>query len=243
MFNPGKKDKNRRSIRLKNFDYSQAGYYFVTVCVDGRRNLFGDIEDGKMALNDAGFTVQAVWNEIPKYYDDIGIDILQIMPNHIHGIIIVGAGPCACPNDEKGQPQGVAPTIANDEKWQPQGVAHTIANDEKWQPQGVAPTIANDEKWQPRGVAHTIANDEKWQPQGVAPTLSLGDIVGRFKSLTTTKYINGIKNNNWPPFKKYFWQRNYYEHVIRDDNDLNRIREYIVNNPAKWQEDEYYMDR
>ncbi len=67
--------------------------------------------------------------------------------------------------------------------------------------------------------------------------------MGRFKSLTTTKYIDGIQNNKWPSFDKHFWQRNYYEHVIRDENDLNRIREYIVNNPAKWQEDEYYVGK
>jgi len=73
----------------------------------------------------------------------------------------------------------------------------------------------------------------------VAPTL--GDVIGAFKSITTNEYIRNVKNKNWVPFNKHFWQRNYYEHVIRDDHDLNRIREYIVNNPAKWEEDEYYV--
>ncbi len=156
----------------------------MTICVNNHRNLFGDIEDGKMALNDAGVMVQAIWAEIPKYYGGIGIDMFQIMPNHIHGIIIVGAGPCACPNKEQVNQRG--------------------------------------------------------QPPVVAPTLLLGDIVGRFKSLTTMKYTDGVKNNNWAPFNKHFWQRNYYEHVIRDDNDLTCIREYITNNPMKWEMDEYY---
>jgi len=72
------------------------------------------------------------------------------------------------------------------------------------------------------------------QPQGVAPTLSLPDAVHRFKSLTTSKYMNGVRQNNWPPFRGRLWQRNYYEHVIRNKNELNLIREYILNNPAKW---------
>ena len=68
----------------------------------------------------------------------------------------------------------------------------------------------------------------------------MGDIVGAFKSIAANEYIRNVKNNDCPPFKGYLWQRNYYEHIIRDERDLNRIREYIVNNPYKWQEDEYY---
>ena len=72
-----------------------------------------------------------------------------------------------------------------------------------------------------------------------APT-SLGEIIGAFKSITTNEYIRNVKNNNWQSFDKCLWQRNYYEHVIRDEHDLNGIREYIINNPAQWEEDEYY---
>lgn len=58
--------------------------------------------------------------------------------------------------------------------------------------------------------------------------------------MSTNEYIRNVKNDNWPSFNKRFWQRNYYDHIIRDENDLNRIREYIVNNPARWEEDDYY---
>lgn len=74
-------------------------------------------------------------------------------------------------------------------------------------------------------------------PRG-APT-KLGDIIGAFKSITTNEYIHNVKNNNWPPFKKCLWQRNYYEHIIRNEEDLQRIREYIQTNPDNWQDDEY----
>lgn len=77
------------------------------------------------------------------------------------------------------------------------------------------------------------------QPQGVAPTtrLSLGDIVYRFKSLTTHKYVQGVLNHQWPSFNKRLWQRNYYEHIIRNEDDYHRISEYIVSNPENWLKD------
>jgi hypothetical protein len=68
-------------------------------------------------------------------------------------------------------------------------------------------------------------------------TVPLGEIIGAFKSITTVAYIRGVKQHGWAPFPGKLWQRNYYEHVIRDEHDMNRIREYIIYNPAKWQED------
>ncbi|MFP4040814.1 MAG: hypothetical protein ACLFS7_09760, partial [Desulfosudaceae bacterium] len=89
---------HRRSIRLQGYDYSQAGAYFVTICTQNRECLFGDIADGEMRLNDAGQMVQTVWDEIPAHYPGIDIDAFIIMPNHIHGIIVlVGAAPCGRP--------------------------------------------------------------------------------------------------------------------------------------------------
>ncbi len=89
---------HRRSIRLKGYDYSQPGAYFLTLCTQDRKCLYGEIVDDKMCLNDAGQMVQTVWNEIPAYYPGIDIDAFMIMPNHIHGIIkIVGAPPRGLP--------------------------------------------------------------------------------------------------------------------------------------------------
>ncbi|MBI4650701.1 transposase [Candidatus Desantisbacteria bacterium] len=137
-----------------------------------------------MELNDIGQMIFNVWDEIPKYYDGIDIDEFQIMPNHIHGIVII--------KNKTGK--------------------HGI----KAGRHGDLPV--HEPK---RG-------------------LSLPDVMERFKSLTTKKYIDGVKLNNWKPFNKRLWQRNYYEHVIRDENDLKCTREYIINNPIKWEMDEYY---
>jgi len=174
---------NRRSIRLTGYDYSEAGAYFVTACTQGRECLFGEVIEGEMKLNDTGRMIQTVWDELPGYYPGVDTDEFILMPNHIHGIIIltpnVGAGPRAC--------------LEND-----QGIG---------QPRGVAPTTRS---------------------------LSLPDVIHRFKSLTTARYRHGVSQKGWLPFPGKLWQRNYYEHIIRDENDLSQIRQYIQENPLKW---------
>ncbi len=180
-------NRERKPNRLQHYDYSRAGYYFLTICTQNRTELFGEIMDGHMITNAAGEMVERTWKELPKFYRGIQTDQFQIMPNHAHGIIvIVGDGPRA---------EGV----------------------------GTGPRACPD----------------KGQPQGVVPTLSLSDIVHRFKSLTTCKYITGVKNDGWESFDGKLWQRSFYDHVIRNDDDLDRIREYIKNNPLKWELDKY----
>ena len=175
----------RRSIRLQGFDYAQTGTYFVTVCTQNRECLFGEVVNGVMMLNDAGEMVRSVWDELSRHYPGINVDGFVVMPNHIHGIVVlntVGAGPRACPDDGR-------------------------------------------------------ACHDDGQPQGVAPTMSLPDVVHRFKSLTTTRYRHGIDRQGWRPFPGRLWQRNYYEHIIRDEAELNRIRRYIIDNPVQWETD------
>ncbi|MCL2326263.1 MAG: transposase [Proteobacteria bacterium] len=84
---------------------------------------------------------------------------------------------------------------------------------------------------------------QQGQPQGVAPTLSLPDIVHRLKTMTTKRYADGVKNHDWLPFPGRLWQRNYYEHIIRDDDDYNCISEYIINNPINWKNDKLWIDQ
>jgi len=111
---------HRHSIRLKEFDYSNPGSYFVTICTQQRNCLFGTITDGKMELNDAGRLIKKVWLELPLYYPNIDIDAFVVMPNHIHGIIIVKTGNKRIETKDfrigkrntrigKGRPQGGAP--------------------------------------------------------------------------------------------------------------------------------------
>ncbi len=110
-------NRTRKSNRLPTYDYSRAGYYFVTICTHNRKEWFGEIIGGQMIPNAAREMVTRTWHELPEFYRGIRTDQFQIMPNHLHGIIIiVGDGPRAAPNEERinpnGQPQGVVPTLS-----------------------------------------------------------------------------------------------------------------------------------
>jgi REP element-mobilizing transposase RayT len=212
MDNPQKHP--RRSIRLPGYDYQNAGAYFVTLCTQNRQCLFGEIAGGEMVLNDAGRMVQRVWNELPLFYPGVDIDAIQIMPNHFHGIVI-----------PVGEHTGV---------WQPQRVAPT---------KGPSP---GNKDWKHNSHVGAGACPGPGQPRGVAPTdrdgergngLSLPDVVHRFKTMTTKKYTDGVKQSGWPFFPGKLWQRNYFERVIRDIDELVQIQQYILDNPQKWEFD------
>ena len=196
----------RRSIRLPHYDYTRAGYYFITVSTHKRVHLFGEIEDGVMVLNVAGEMVKKWYDKLEEKFSTVRNDIMVIMPNHIHFVIqIVGADP-------RVRQQG--------QHIQDQYNGYQIK-------EGIY-----DRKWQTHG--------QKGQTHGSAPTgdcVGLGDVVQWFKTMTTNTYIQMVKNNTLPSFDKRIWQRNYYEHVVRDANDYARIAEYIRNNPLTWEED------
>lgn len=175
---------HRRSIRLKDYDYSSAGAYFVTICAHNRDCLFGEIIDGEMVLNDAGKMVERCWLEIPDHYPSVELDEFVIMPNHIHGIIVI-------------------PDFVGVQDFEP--LQQTIKSDKS--------DILKKNRFQ-----HIIPR-------------SIGAIIRGFK-IGVTKWFRNNTNI------VFVFQRNFYEHIIRDESDLNRIREYIVNNPARWQDDE-----
>lgn len=191
---------HRKSIRLKGYDYSQAGLYFITICVQDRECLFGHVENGEMMLNDAGRMVENEWLKLPQRFTNIELHEFVVMPNHFHSIIeIVGATLVVAQNDT-GQPD--------------MGQPHT------GQPE-----------------------NQKGQPQGIAPTKpkTIGDMMGAFQSIVTVEYIRGVKQHGWQPFNGKLWQRNYWEHIIRDEQSYQRISEYIINNPKNWNNDKFYQ--
>lgn len=107
---------------------------------------------------------------------------------------------------------------------------------------GIVWIVNLDCRGNPCGCPNESSPNENGRAQGHAPTntKTVGDIIGAFKSLTTVEYIRNVKLGKFPPFEKSVWQRNYWEHIIRDDEDLNRIREYIINNQLNWEIDEFY---
>jgi REP element-mobilizing transposase RayT len=211
---------HRRSIRLQGYDYTQAGAYFVTMGTQYRQCLFGAIVDGAMVLNEAGQMIQTVWDEIPVYYPGVDIDEFVVMPDHIHGIVVIA-------EYDVGQAANVGAADA--------GAANVGAADAGAADAGAAGAGAANVGAADAGAADAGAADAGAVPRD-RPTkkLSLPDVVHRFKTMTTKRYTDGVKQNGWPPFPGKLWQRNYWEHIIRNEAALNRIREYIRNNPAQW---------
>jgi REP element-mobilizing transposase RayT len=158
---------HRRLTRLQEYDYSQPGAYFVTVCTKNRSCLFGEIDNDRMRLSSYGEIIRLSWFDLPQHYTNVELDAFVIMPNHIHGIIFltdVGAGLKPAPTDS------------------------------------------------PRDKRH-----------------GLPEIIRAFKTFSS-RQINKFRNMPGASV----WQRNYYEHVIRRDESLAKIREYIETNPLRW---------
>ena len=178
---------HRRSIRLQGYDYSEEGAYFVTICAQDRALRFGEVRGEQMWPNDAGRMVQAAWDGVPHHYPGVDIDVFQLMPNHLHGIIVLYA-------DEGEASSGSHSPVAD-------------------------------------------ATDRLSGAERGPCALSLPGVVQRLKSLTTTRYREGVARCGWPRFRRRLWQRNYHEHVVRDEDELDRIRQYIIDNPANWEYD------
>ena len=168
----------RRSLRLKGYDYTHVGAYFVTIVTQSRLCLFGEIVGKEMRLNKAGKMMCGIWEALPQRFPTIEIDMFVVMPNHLHGIVVI---------------KNRATTR-------------------------VAPTELMD-----GGVDAPITD-----------RFALGDVIGAYKSLTTVEYARGVKQMKWSLFHRRLWQRNYYEHVVRHDESLKQLQQYILDNPAQW---------
>jgi putative transposase len=168
---------HRRSVRLKGYDYAQAGAYFVTICTHEKECLFGHVENDEMILNETGKIAYNEWLRTPLLRPNVSLDVFEIMPNHMHGIIII--------ND--------------------------------------FPIIHSDELNSPREL----------KPAFRSPSKTVGSIVRGYKS-TVSSQINarGVEDS--------VWQRDYHEHIIRNEKSYQHISDYIVNNPKNWRQDKFY---
>ena len=165
IFDPEK--HHRRSVCLKEYNYSEPGTYFITICSWLRGFIFGEIINGKMELNEYGMIAEQEWLNNVHVSPHIDSDKFIVMPNHIHGIMIINR----------------------------------------------------------RGVLQYAPANDALQ----SPTQTIGSIVRGYIS-TTTRQVNIIRNTPGMPV----WQRNYFEHLIRNEFELNNIREYMRNNTLRW---------
>ncbi|MFC2133425.1 transposase [Bacteroidota bacterium] len=183
----------RKSIRLKDFDYSEGNWFYVTVCTHQHKLLFGDISKGKMQLNKFGFLAQKEWNKTKEIRDNIDLDYYVIKPNHLHGILIITHKSEQC-RDENSRGVSQYKNISENEC---------------------------------RGTGHRAPTIEQF---GKPVSGSLPTVIRSFKA-TVTKQINELRKTPGKPV----WQRNYFERIIRNEAELFNIRNYILNNPYKWE--------
>jgi REP element-mobilizing transposase RayT len=178
------------SLRLKYWDYSTPDWYYVTICTKYRSCHFGEVVMGKnepeMEYSEIGEVAKWYWEEIPKRYPNVTLDVFQIMPNHIHGIVVINE--LQTPESEGSSPVAACPGML------PQG-------EEMW------PANFNQFSKPIKGSLSMIINHYK------------GDV---------TKWCNQ-NGYDYP-----IWQSLFYEHIIRNEKDLSRIRDYIINNPTAW---------
>ena len=167
---------NRRSIRLPKREYVQPGAYFVTICTKDRMCNFGDVINGVMVLSEWGAVVQERWQALPLHHPNVSLDVFVVMPNHLHGIVVISDG-----IDMSGRAQQAAP------------------------------------------LHH--------EGMHILPG-SLNAIIRSFKASVTARIRKMIGN----PFIQ-IWQRNYHEHVIRESSSIDRIRDYFIGNPGRWEND------
>ncbi|MEH2311399.1 MAG: transposase [Nostoc sp.] len=171
---------HRRSIRLKGYDYTQLGAYFITICTKARQCLFGNVVNGEMQLNSLGHIAFNCWQAIPDHFPHIELDTFVVMPNHLHGILIITDKPV--------------------------GAQHCCALNQ-----------------------HLTHNIEKF---GKPIRGSISTVISSYKGVVS-KGINII----WQTKGQSIWQRNFYEHIGREEKSLDNIREYILNNPQRWADD------
>jgi REP element-mobilizing transposase RayT len=195
---------HRRSIRIKRYDYSQTGLYFVTICIQNRQCILGEITNGEMILSDAGEMIKKWYMELSYKFYDIVSDTYIIMPNHFHAIIINNGG------------------------------CNVVVGADLV---GADLSVCPDEFCEHNNILGEHGKNELGEHIG-SP---LRTVIQWFKTMTTNEYIRGVKTLGWQPFDKKFWQRNYYEHIIRDEQSYKNIINYIINNPANWKEDKFYI--
>ena len=208
----------RRSLRLQNYDYAQAGLYFVTLCAHQRQSLFGTVCKGIMQETPAGRMVENAWGALPARFPFVELDDYVIMPNHLHGLLRI-------------EPEGRTGQEGRDKQEKPVWL-------------GRAGRIGEGrigEEGRTQGSPLRFPAAPYVHPVGTKGG-SLGRVMQAFKSLTTHSYIAGVKQDGWTAFEGKIWQRDYHDHVIQNGTALDAIRRYIAVNPLQWDNDDENPD-
>jgi putative transposase len=183
------------SIRLNSHDYSSHGTYFITICTFQGLSYFGNISNGKMILSEQGKVAFKLWHELPEHFPFVSLDEFVVMPNHVHGIIII---------------QSTSPV----------GTLHATSRKQK--PASVR-TLHATSLQKP---ATSLQNRNEFMSSISPKPGSLATVIRSYKSAVSKNIHLSDHDFSWLP--------RYYDHIIHSARELNRIRDYISNNPATW---------
>ena len=222
---------HRRSIRLRGYDYAGGGAYYITICSQNKAYVFGQIVEGEMVMNEAGRLVQKTWDALPQRFVSLVLDAFQIMPNHLHAVFVL-PGPGLEPSLAKAVG---APVI------QPFPESRGRDGDPRFCDGG--PPLLGTESESKEGTAsrpptgRAIEKEDRVH-RSADPRTSMGDVVGAFKSISTIA-VNKLLGRTGTRLL----HENFYEHIIRDVDEMEIIRDYITHNPERWNEDPENRDR
>ena len=188
-----------RPRRLREYDYAQDGAYSVTIGTEWRRHLFGRVRDERMELNAVGRAVEGVWYGLPEHYPHVELDVFVVMPDHVHGIVVLVGG-----DSEAGSDSG--PTLGS----------------------GAGGSREEEAGWKPARTQDPATKDGPTK-RGSRRRHGLSEVVRGFKTYSGRR-VNGLRGTPGVAVRK----RGYYEHVVRNEEDMNRIRQYFQENPLRW---------
>jgi putative transposase len=225
-------DKFRNKYRIKsarhpNWDYANNAAYFVTICTKGRECYFGEIANGQMKLSDIGKIAFDCWIEIPKHFPFVKLDALVIMPNHVHGIIIIDKPvetqyfTCHNQNDQYNNKRDVETQDFASQNNQCNNERNIKTQDFASQNN----QCNNERNIETQDFASLRIPKNKFGPQ----SKNLASIIRGFKI--------GVTKNARQIHADFSWQSRFHDRIIRDNNQFERIQTYINNNPLHWEKD------
>ena len=200
---------HRRSIRLRGYDYAGGGVYFVTICTEAKKCLFGEVIESEMSLNEAGRLVQETWDSLPGRFTSLVLDAFQIMPNHLHGVFVL-PGP------------GLEPALAR-------ATGAPVIQPYEDRRGRACPTLVGGRHDRQGTASRSPTNGNA---RACLRRTSMGDVVGAFKSISTIAV-----NKLFSQTGTRLLHENFYEHIVRDMGELESIRDYVIHNPQCWLDD------
>jgi putative transposase len=219
------------SFRLDGHDYSADSTYFITICTLLEIPYFGNISGGKMILSESGQIASKLWHELPEHFSFVSLDEFVVMPNHVHGIIIIESAP------------PVRTLHATSQEKQSQiakGTLHATSQEQQ-SPIAVRTLHATSHQTIAGGTLHATSLQS---PPSEQPTMPLQKTKNEFMSSISPKpgslstvirsYKSAVSKNAHLIDHDFSWHPRYYERIIRSNVELNHVRDYIINNPAKW---------